>query len=65
MVRPGGYFVLTMRPDTFESEGFNAKEEELASLGKWELVEATEPEQFLVKGEPDIFHQVRVYRIVK
>jgi SAM-dependent methyltransferase len=65
MVKPGGYFVLTLRPDIFESNGFKAKEEELASSGKWELVEAAEPEQLLAKGEPGIFHQIRVYRIVK
>jgi len=65
MVKLGGHFVLTLRPDIFEPNGFKAKEEELASSGKWELVEATEPEQFLAKGEPDIFHQIRVYRIAR
>lgn len=65
MVKPSGYFVLTLRPDIFEQDGFKDKEQELTSSGKWELVEATEPEQFLAKGEPDIFHQVRVYRIIK
>ena len=65
MVKPGGHFVLTIRPDIFDENGFKAKEQELVSSGKWELVEATEPERFLAKGEPDIFHQVRVYRIIK
>ncbi len=65
IVKPDGYFVLTLRPDSFEPNGFKAKEEELASSGKWELVEATESEQLLASGEPDILHQVRVYRITK
>ncbi len=63
MVKPGGYFVLILRPDILEPNGYKAKEEELTSSGKWELVEATDPEQLLARGEPDIFHQVRVYRI--
>lgn len=64
IVRPGGYFVLTIRPDIFTSNGYEAKERELATAGKWELVSATAPEHLLPKGEPDILHQIRVYRIL-
>jgi len=64
IVRPGGYFVLTLRPDIYESEGFRAKEAELVACGKWEIVKVTDPEQLLPKGEPDIAHQIRSYRIL-
>ena len=64
IVKPGGYFVLTLRPDMFESEGFRAKEEELVAAGKWELMETTAPEHLLAKGEPDISHQIRTYRML-
>jgi SAM-dependent methyltransferase len=63
LVKPGGYFLLTLRPDIFEPDGYRAKEQELTSSGKWELVEVTEPRQLLAKGEPDVLHQSRVYRI--
>ena len=65
IVRPGGYFVLTLRPDIFESLGFRDKEDELLLSGKWELSDVTEPEPFLAKGERDILHEVRVYRILR
>ena len=64
IVKPNGYFVLTMRPDTFEPSGFKAKEEALTGSGKWKLVEATDARSLLPKGEPDIEHQLRVYQIL-
>ena len=64
MVKPGGYFVLTIRPDIFAPNGYEAKERELVASGKWELVSASTPEHLLPKGEPDILHQIRVYRIL-
>lgn len=65
IVRPGGFLVLTIRTDIFEQLGFHYKENELVFSGKWELLEVSEPEQFLAKGEPDILHEIRVYRILK
>lgn len=65
IVRPGGYFVLTLRPDIFESLGFRAKEHDLVASGNWELIDVTDPEPLLAKGEPEILHEIRVYRILK
>lgn len=65
IVRPGGYLILTLRPDIFESSGFSAKEKALVSSKKWELVDVTAPEPLLAKGEPDILHTIRVYRMLK
>ena len=62
IVKPGSYFVITLRPDIYETNGFKAKEAELA--GKMTLVKATDPVAMLPKGEPDIRHQVRVYEIL-
>jgi SAM-dependent methyltransferase len=64
IIKPGGYFVITLREDIYESHGFKAKEEELATAGKMKLVEASEPLALLPKGEPDIRHQIRVYEIL-
>lgn len=64
IVKSGGYFVITIRPDLLESGGFNAKEAELAAAGKMKLVEATDPMALLPKGEPDVRHQVRVYQVL-
>ncbi len=64
IVKPGGYFVITLRPDIYESNGFKAKEEELAAAGKLKVVEVTDAQALLAKGEPDIQHQVRVYQVL-
>lgn len=64
IVKPGGFFVLTVRPDVFESNGFKEKEAELVKAKKWELVDESDPKPLLPKGEPDILHQIRVYKIL-
>ena len=65
IVRPGGYFVLTIRPDIFEENGYQQKEQELVKSGQWELIEAADHIKMLPKGEPEAYHQVRVYRILR
>jgi len=65
IVKPGGSFACTLRPEIYEPNGFKAKEEEFAVDGKWKLVEAGEPIAMLPKGEPDIRHQIHVYQILK
>lgn len=43
-MKKGGHFVLTLRPNIYESQGFKAKGEDSVATGKWELVETTAPE---------------------
>jgi SAM-dependent methyltransferase len=64
ITKPGGHIVYTLRPDHFLDAGFREKQTALEDAGKWVLVEASEPYQCLPKGEPDIRHQVWVYRVV-
>ena len=63
VTRPGGYVIFTLRPDVYESHGFREKQVELVEVGKWELVEVSEKEQVLPRGEPDAYHQTWVYRV--
>lgn len=63
VTRPGGYVIFTLRPDVHESHGFREKQAVLVEEEKWELVEVSEKEQVLPKGEPDAYHQVWVYRV--
>jgi SAM-dependent methyltransferase len=65
VVKPGGYFVLTLRPDVYEPNGFKAKDGELTASGKWKLVELTDEQALRPKGEPEIQHQLCVYEILK
>ncbi len=64
ITRPGGCIVFSLRPDVYEDGGFKEKMTELENTGKWELVEASEKKQILPKGEPDVYHQVWVYRVI-
>lgn len=64
VTRPGGYIVFSLRPDVYEGSGFKEKHAELESRGEWELAEVSDPVQVLPKGEPDVFHQVWVYRVL-
>ncbi len=63
VTRPGGHIVFTLRPDVYETGGFKEKHAALEAAGKWQLVETTEQFQTLPKGEPDVYHQVWVYRV--
>jgi SAM-dependent methyltransferase len=63
VTRPGGHIVFTLRPDVYETGGFKEKHAALEAEGKWQLVETSERFQTLPKGEPDVYHQVWVYRV--
>lgn len=65
IVCPGGYFVLTIRLDIFEANGYLQKEQELVTSGKWELIEASAEVRMLPKGEPEAYHQIRVYKVLR
>ena len=63
ITKPGGHIVFSIRPDVYRENGFKEKQEELEKQGKWKLTEVTDEIQCLPKGEPDVFHQVFVYRV--
>ena len=63
ITEPSGYIVFSLRPDVYENSGFKEKQAALESSGRWTLAEATEKFQPLPKGEPDVYHQVWVYRV--
>jgi predicted TPR repeat methyltransferase len=67
IIKPGGYFIFTIRPEFYENSdfGFKPKQLELEATGKWNLEEKTGKFQGLPKGEPDLFYNVWVYLITK
>ena len=62
VVKPGGFVIFTLRPDLYETDGFREVREGLENAGLWELVELGNPLQALPKGEPEVFHQLWVFR---
>ena len=63
VTEPGGHVAFSLRPDVYETAGFKEKQASLEASGKWQLVETTEKFQALPLGEPDVYHQVWVYRV--
>ena len=63
VTKPGGYLVYSVRADVFVENGFKAKHDELAAAGKITIVEGTDPEHLLPKGEPELEHQFWVLRV--
>ncbi len=63
VTRPGGQILFTLRPDVHQNDGFKEKQDYLEAAGKWKLVETSEEFQPLPKGEPEVYHQVWVYRV--
>jgi predicted TPR repeat methyltransferase len=63
ITRPGGHIIFTLRPDVCQSYGFKEKQEALEAADKWQLLEVSENLQQIPKGEPDVYHQVWVYRV--
>lgn len=63
ITRPGGHIIFSLRPDTRLEMGFKEQQEQMENAGVWTLVVATEPFQPLPKGEPEVQHQIWVYRV--
>ena len=63
VTRPGGFIVFSLRPDTHLELGFKEQQEALVDSGAWSLVEVSDPFAALPKGEPDVMHQIWVYRV--
>lgn len=62
VTRPGGHVIFTLRPDLYETAGFREIREELEAAGRWKLEKLGEPLQALPKGEPEVFHQLWVFK---
>ncbi len=62
VTRPGGHVIFTLRPDLYETAGFREVREELEAANCWKLVEMGEPLQALPKGEPELLHQLWVFK---
>lgn len=63
VTRPGGIILFSMRQDTYEKWGFEAKQEALIAADRWRLLEVTADFQGMPKGEPESWHRVYVYEV--
>lgn len=63
VTKSGGHVVFSLRPDVYEEHGFKQKQAALKAAGRWELVEVSDKVKIMPKGEPEVEHQVWVYRV--
>ena len=62
VTKSGGHVVFSLRPDVYEEQGFKEKQSALEAAGRWRLVEVSDKVKIMPKGEPEVEHQVWVYR---
>jgi predicted TPR repeat methyltransferase len=62
IVKPGGHFILSIREDVYQNDGFQAKEQEFAAAGKMKLVDRSERFRLFSAVEPDIVAHIYVYQ---
>jgi len=64
ITKPQGYVVFTIRTDVYLENGFKEKQDDMESSGLWEIVEISDEFHPLPAGEPEVLHQVWVYRVL-
>jgi predicted TPR repeat methyltransferase len=62
IVKPGGYFIVTIREDVYLNDGFKDKEEEMSTAGTIKLVDRSERFRTFSEAEPGIVGHVYVYK---
>ncbi len=63
ITKRGGCVVVSLRPDTRAEQGYEEWQNKLTTRGAWSLVSVSEPFHPLPKGEPEVQHQIWVYRV--
>ena len=64
ITKPLGYIVFTIRTDVYLKNGFKEKQEAMECEKLWEVVEVSDDFRPLPIGEPEVLHQVWVYRVL-
>lgn len=63
IVKPGGHFIVTIRADVYENDGYQAKEQEMAAAGTMKLVDQSPKFRLFTEVDPHIVHCVFVYQV--
>ena len=64
ITKPQGYIVFTIRTDVYLENGFKEKQAEIESKGLWKVTEISDEFHPLPVGEPEVLHQVWVYKVL-
>ena len=64
IIKPGGYFVFSIRDDVYRERGYREKQDELEQAGNWELAGASGVFQPYRDAKPEVRSRVFAYRIL-
>ena len=64
ITKPQGHIVFTIRTDVYLENGFKEKQKEMESKKLWQIVDVSDEFHPLPTGEPEVLHQVWVYRVL-
>jgi predicted TPR repeat methyltransferase len=63
IVKPGGHFIVTIRPDIYENDGYQDKVEAMTRAGTMKLVEKSEKFRLFTEVDPHVQHCVFVFQV--
>ena len=63
VTRPGGLIVVSLNLDTYTEDGIKQRIDQLLTQRQWELVESSGALRIMPRGEPDMNHEISVFRI--
>jgi len=63
VTRGGGLIVVSLNLDTYAADGIKDRIDHLIAEQEWALVEGSGPLQIMPRGEPDMRHEICVYRV--
>ncbi len=63
VTRPGGLIVVSLNLDTYTGDGIKDRIDQLVADRRWERVEGSGALQIMPRGEPEMRHEIAVYRV--
>lgn len=63
IVKPGGHFIVTIRQDVYENDGYKEKELEMTAAGTMKLAAKSEQFRLFTEVDPHIQHCVFIYQV--
>ncbi len=64
IIKPGGFFVFSIRDDVYRERGYREKQDALERDSRWELAGASDLFQPYKDSKPEVISRVFVYRIL-
>jgi SAM-dependent methyltransferase len=64
VIRPGGYFVFSIRDDVYREQGYEMRMTRLEQQGSWKIIDQSPVFQPYPQAHPDVRTRVFVYQVV-